>query len=481
MLASLLLIMAILSFPRSVQAQADNKCPISAASNGRELHKEGNPGDLVYVVCLDLASPYLRFETVMANDVLKVNPHPDERETVAGMTQREPYAIHQPIVAINADYFGAGHGPEGLTVVNGIRLDGPAYGDCDDPKFKDCHDNAFYRASISISRSNNIEISHKSEMEITNKLIQLSRFYTSVGGGPTLVWDGKPIADPCSISQENVTDHNCIDTQQTAVGVSKDGKTLIIVVVESRTGAEMGEILVRYGANTGMKLDGGGSSQLWFNGDLVYHDPKEGQNGRAIADALLIFQEKIPRHDSVITAQSAYPIVAPGEKVELSFELQNRGFLTWQHELPYNIRFINGEHLGLSNYYPLGADVPPGTNVKWSQSIVAPQKPGAYQTTWQLTYEDSAGHVEGIGPKIGYIVTVLPEGTPVSLKDAVRQLIDAAQQQAQESFDEFLSRLVDEINKRIEQETRKITICGQPIFGMLALALIISQRKRMRL
>jgi exopolysaccharide biosynthesis protein len=479
-LVFLVLAMAVLFSPLSVQAQGDDPCPINPFFGGRQLYTEGIKGDRIYIVCIDLDLPFLRFETVMANDILDVNPSRDQRETVAAMVQREPHAVHEPIVAINADYFGAGHGAEGLTVVNGKRIDGPDNGDCDNRQFQDCRDNATYRASLSISRLNNVEISHKGATEVANEIVQLSRFFTSVGGGPLLIQNGEVISDPCSVPGENVTGHNCSDTQQTAIGLSKDGKTLIIVVAESRTGQQVAEILKRHGAFTALKVDGGGSSQLWFEGDLIYYDPEEGKEGRPIANALLIFREKIPRHDSFIINQSEFPVVAPGGIVNLAFELQNTGFLTWDQKLPYSIRFIGGDRLGLSNFYPLEGSVPPGAHIQWSQSFSAPTKPGTYQTIWQMTYEDINGNVEAIGPKVGYIVTVLPEGSSLDLSEIVNQLIDQARREAGETVEEFLARLEAEINRRIDEELKKITICGQPILSLVVLGLVLGKRKQKR-
>ena len=478
LLAALFLATILFMFPNPVQAQGQDDCPINPFLGSHQLHTEGKPGDMVYILCVDLSSQYLRFETVMANDIQDVNPSSDQRETIASMVRREKYAVHGPIVAFNADYFGAGHGAEGLTVLNGIRIDGPDNDDCDNRNFADCRDNAIYRASFAVSRLNAVEISHKGAVEVINEIVHLSRFYTSVGGGPILSQVGEVISNPCGVEGENVTAYNCSDTQQTAVGVSEDGKTLIIVVAESKTGQEMGDILKRYGAFTAMKLDGGGSSQLWIDGDLTYHDPTEGKDGRRVANAILIFREKIPRHDSIISSQSEFPVVAPGERVNISFELRNTGFLTWEQELPYSIRFISGDRLGLSQFYPLNADVPLGASVQWSQSISAPQGPGTYQTLWQMTYEDSAGNIEEIGPKIGYIVTVLPQGSSLDLESAVQQLIAEAEREAQETLEQFMARLENEINKRIEEELKKITICGQPVFGFLILSLILSKRKR---
>lgn len=471
LLIGLTLTVAELLLPLPIRAQGNNNCPINPFSGGRELHTEGTAGDMVYIVCVNLTDPYLRFQTVMAYDVLNVNAQPDRRETVTSMAKREPYVVHNPIIAFNADYFGVGHGAEGLTVVNGFRVDGPG------PPSYDDDNNEVKRVSASISRLNTIEISHKGATEVENEIIQLSRFYTSAGGGPILIRNGEVITDPCSVPEENVTAYNCSDTQQTAVGVSKDGKTLIIVVAESKTGEEVGNILQRYGAYTGMKFDGGGSSQLWFEGDLVYHKPTEGIEGRKVANAILVFREDIPRHDSLIISQSEFPIVEPGETVDLSFKLQNRGYLTWEHKLPYNVRSAGGDRLGLSQFYPLDADIPPGSDMQWSQSIVAPQEPGAYLTIWQMTYENSSGNVEEIGTEIGYIVTVVPKGSSPDLGNAIRQLIEETQRKAEETLQEFLSRIEEEIERRIKKELGEFTICGQPVFG-ITLALVLSRRKR---
>ena len=496
LLTGLIFITAVvLLFPPPATAQGNNNCPINPFLGGSELHTEGAPGDMVYIVCVDLTDPYLRFQTVMANDVLNVNAHPDQRETVTSMAERQPYSVHRPIIAFNADYFGAGHGAEGLTVIDGSRIDGPG-----SPSY-DKDNNEVNRISLSISRLNAVEISHKRATEVEKKednIILLSRFYNSVGGGPILVRGGEIIPQPCLVPEEHVSRCNCTylnddgscncaclgrsspctcrNPAQTAVGVSQDGRTLIIVVAESKSGEEVGEILQRYGAYRAMKFDGGGSSQLWFEGDLTFH--AEGNQGRRVADAILIFREDIPRHDSLIIAQSEFPIVEPGETVDLSFTLRNRGYLTWERELPYNVRFVDGDRLDLHQFYPLDVDVPPDGDMPWSRSIVAPQQPGAYTTIWQMTYEDSAGNVEKIGPEIGFIVTVLPEGSLPNLGDAIRQLIEEAQREAEETLEEFLSRIEEEIERRIDEELSKITICGQPVFGIIFLALVLSMRKR---
>jgi hypothetical protein len=423
-----------------VLAQGGDSCPINPFLDGRQLYTEGQPGDRVYIVCVDLTNPYLRFQTVMANDVLNVNPQSAQRETVASMVNRSPYNIHNPIIAFNADYFGNVHGAEGLSVVKGYRIDGPG------PPSYDNDNNEVRRISLAISRLNVIEISHKEADEVTDEIVHLTRFYNASGGGPRLMRDGQVIPNPCLVPGENVGSGPCRKTAHTAVGMSQDGRRLIIVVAESRTGEEMGQILQRYGAHSAMKLDGSNSSQLWFEGDLVLY------RERSVANAILIFHEGIPRHDAFVLAQSEFPIAGPGEEISLSFTTRNVGFLPWDDRLPYALQHVGGERFGLASWQPVPATIEPNSDVQWHLTFTAPQEPGAYITRWQMAYRDNQGNVEPIGPRISYIITVLPEGSSFDLAEAIRQIITQAQQELGDRINEYLEDIQRQIEAIIERE-----------------------------
>lgn len=89
---------------------------------------------------------------------------------------------------------------------------------------------------------------------------------------------------------------------RTAIGLTADRRTLMLVVVEGRseraTGAtvrELGEILRDLGAWDGMKLDGGGSSTLFIAGAGVMNRPSDGAE-RAVATHLgVIVRRDVPR------------------------------------------------------------------------------------------------------------------------------------------------------------------------------------------
>ena len=89
---------------------------------------------------------------------------------------------------------------------------------------------------------------------------------------------------------------------RTAAGVSEDGHTLILVVVDGRqpgysVGAtlyDLGALMIRYGAKDAINLDGGGSTTFIYqplDGPAVLNRPSDGR-GRAVANALGVWVRK---------------------------------------------------------------------------------------------------------------------------------------------------------------------------------------------
>jgi exopolysaccharide biosynthesis protein len=107
--------------------------------------------------------------------------------------------------------------------------------------------------------------------------------FDAVGGFPMLLQDGRIVA--CTIS--------CGSQPRTAVGVTADGR-ILLVVVDGRqprwsvgpTHVEFARILRDLGAETALNLDGGGSSTMVVEGELV-NRPSDGRE-RALANAILV-------------------------------------------------------------------------------------------------------------------------------------------------------------------------------------------------
>jgi hypothetical protein len=99
--------------------------------------------------------------------------------------------------------------------------------------------------------------------------------FNAISGDRVIVKSGKPVARL----------DNEIAAPRTAVGIDSGGKKMIIVVADGRqpfyssgaTLAELADLLVYYGAEYAINMDGGGSSTLvfenWFGGSDVINSP----------------------------------------------------------------------------------------------------------------------------------------------------------------------------------------------------------------
>ena len=107
-----------------------------------------------------------------------------------------------------------------------------------------------------------------------------------VGGRPLLVKGGERIVfDPCT--------GFCARNPRTAAGISQDGTTLYLVVVDGRSTTsagmtlnELGALMVNIGAHRAINLDGGGSSTMFVkNEGGVVNRPSDGSQ-RTVANHL---------------------------------------------------------------------------------------------------------------------------------------------------------------------------------------------------
>ena len=175
-------------------------------------------------------------------------------------------ALPDAAVIIDSDY-GAwtpnnrGHGPEGLAVIDGNRIDGPLNGDTDN--------NAEKRPWLAFGFDPiHVEIDRFDDN--TDKGAKPEWVYTAFGGAPWLVKDGvlaKTEIDTC----ENANAHSCDKSPgQTAVGISKDKHWLYFVMmvdIEKRNIDAMTIALFmkdQLDIYQAIKLDGGGSSQIYY-------------------------------------------------------------------------------------------------------------------------------------------------------------------------------------------------------------------------
>ncbi len=425
-----------------------------------------------YAISVDLDNPHVRVETIMANDTKSVNT--GNREFVSHMGDR--YKTKGAAVVINADYFGGGHGPEGFTVVNGERLDGL---DKNDDDLGDV-----YRSSIAFS---------KAKLDGGNSPIQVSiqrfpedrfpldadKMFNAVGGGPQIVfnesWDWTRGRNqdlykdflPCKpdIVNDDVINGECFrDTKVkgnewdnpakiwTVVGKAANGRLFVLFT----TYPNVKSVLAANQVQEAIKLDGGGSSQLWYNGQPIIPG-----DGRQVADGLAIFY----KNDYSIIEQPQLPVVVSGERLDLKITLKNTGADTWTQK-DYGVSIVKSPW-DMSLQSKLPKDVRPGETVT---------------ITWQSAPIDRAWGFQS------FDLQLVDHGNPFPMKPIlVRAIVipqDLAEkkQELEQKIREWIDKGVDnieqEITKWIERQLNGfwkslLKDCNLSLTALIVVALIL--------
>jgi len=225
-----------------------------------------------FFLIIDLGNPGVRVQPVLSRDYY------GGRETVLSLAKR-----YNAVAGVNGDYFGSGHGPEGLNFTLGT----PTY-------------QGLGRSAINFTSTKEARIGLATDLDSESRAGTLDLF-NCLGGGPIFMRNGT-VSWNYTASTINGEDFATGAGWSgrgpwTAAGLSADGKTLVLGVVDGRqpslsvgvTPWEIGTLLVEMGAADAFKLDGGGSSEMVV-ANTVVNSPSDGHE-RAIANALLVFYE----------------------------------------------------------------------------------------------------------------------------------------------------------------------------------------------
>ena len=179
------------------------------------------------------------------------------------------------VFAVNGDYYG--FRDTGIVIRNGVvyRDEGARQG------------LAFYRDGT---------VRVYDETATTADELVADGVWNTLSFGPAILEDGEVVDGIEDVEIDtNVGNHSIQgDQPRTAVGVVDDNH-LVFVVVDGRspgysegvTMTELADVLQDLGAKTAYNLDGGGSSTMWFNGDLV-NNPLGRSQERGTSDILYI-------------------------------------------------------------------------------------------------------------------------------------------------------------------------------------------------
>ena len=183
-------------------------------------------------------------------------------------------ADNDAILAVNGDYYGANS--SGYVIRNGVV-------------YRDTVRENSNNGDLAIYKDGSFKIIYEDQISadqlVKDGVVNLLAF------GPALVENGEIV-----VGKNQEVGQAMASNPRTAIGII-DENHYIIVVSDGRTSESEGlslyqlaEVMKSYGAKTAYNLDGGGSSTLYFNGQVI-NKPTTGGNKiseRAVSDIVYI-------------------------------------------------------------------------------------------------------------------------------------------------------------------------------------------------
>jgi exopolysaccharide biosynthesis protein len=209
--------------------------------------------------------------------VVRIDLHVRSLEVVAttaaerGLTVSDFARGRGAVVAINGDYFDTALNPFGLAMGDGV---------------------VWWQAAAGVRRQEVLGVGpgRARIFPRAEPLREPKRWMTgAVAGWPLVVENCAPVAALPGSPYFTLAPH-----PRTAVGLSRDRRTLLLFVADGRregvpglTLPELAALMVEAGACTALNLDGGGSSALWLR-DRIVNQPSDG------------FERKVANHLGVV-------------------------------------------------------------------------------------------------------------------------------------------------------------------------------------
>ena len=217
---------------------------------------------------------YVADITVTSSDYLKTAFAQNAFGTNVTAKTSETAADNNAILAVNGDYYGANS--TGYVIRNGVV-------------YRDTVRENSNNGDLAIYKDGSFKIIYEDQISaeqlVKDGVVNLLAF------GPTLVENGE-----IAVGKNEEVGQAMASNPRTAIGII-DENHYIIVVSDGRTSEskglslyQMAEVMKSYGVKTAYNLDGGGSSTLYFNGQVI-NKPTTGGNKiseRSVSDIVYI-------------------------------------------------------------------------------------------------------------------------------------------------------------------------------------------------
>ncbi|MCH7662439.1 MAG: phosphodiester glycosidase family protein [Chloroflexi bacterium] len=259
---------------------------------------------------------------------------------------------------------------------------------------------------------------------------------------------------------------------RTFVGVAdrnSDGSYKTVLLFNSKTATQPGaaEILIEFGAEKVMMLDGGASTQLSCRNDDYI------TGSRLLPQTIATLAGDMQPYAAEIISQPIYPIVVTGERLEVQVELRNVGSATWP---------VGGYGL-VNTSNPWGSvdvlagfrDVQPGETANFSWIADPFSNWGLYDSAWHL-------EVAGQAPAGGVItitVVVVPEEFAEKKAELERQVAEWIISQSENVEQLILEWIQKQLTEGVSGFFEPIC-SGTGVLLPLGAALWVSSRRKSR-
>ena len=237
-------------------------------------YKDDNISINLYETTVNNTQVYIADVTLSSSEYLKTAFAQNAFGTNVTAKTSETAADNSAVLAVNGDYYGANS--TGYVIRNGVV-------------YRDTVRENSSNGDLAIYKDGSFKIIYEDQISadqlVKDGVVNLMAF------GPALVENGE-----IAVGKNQEVGQAMASNPRTAIGII-DENHYIIVVSDGRTSEskglslyQMAEVMKSYGVKTAYNLDGGGSSTLYFNGQVI-NKPTTGGNKiseRAVSDIVYI-------------------------------------------------------------------------------------------------------------------------------------------------------------------------------------------------
>lgn len=261
----------------NTSSTSDTAAASQAAKNAQVTdtsYSDGNISVNLTEKTVNETQVYVADITLSSSDYLKTALAQNSYGTNVTAKTSETAAENNAILAVNGDYYGANS--SGYVIRNGVV-------------YRDSVREDASNGDLAIYKDGSFKIIYEDQVS-ANQLVE-DGVVNLLAFGPSLVENGE-----ITVDTNTEVGQAMASNPRTAIGII-DEKHYIIVVSDGRTSEskglslyQMAEVMKSYGVKTAYNLDGGGSSTLYFNGQVINKPTTGGSkiSERAVSDIVYI-------------------------------------------------------------------------------------------------------------------------------------------------------------------------------------------------